>query len=293
MKIAKISLIMLGAAGAGVPVCQNGEPALDSGTQEQRSVQESADADKLYDLVKQARADLRQMRVAAELGSGAAGLEARQVESRERGEGGGEHGGREGRGEGAERGGEHGQSSAGGEDEGAYLPKMTRQKKLFANGARLVLAFDPRTQVFAGSVTNTTARTLPQVRVEVHLDNGTELGPTKRIDVAPGQTVPVELGAFGNEFSAWVSHPEAGVEAGHGGGGEEGGEEGAEEGAEGAGEHGGGEGRGGEADEHGGGEGTRPRGAAYRPVYNQLQILRGEMQAFAVDLAAKSSRNGR
>ena len=50
---------------------------------------------------------------------------------------------------------------------------MTKQNELFANGARLVLQFNPNTQVFAGSVTNTTGETLSQVRVEVHLDNGT------------------------------------------------------------------------------------------------------------------------
>ena len=282
MKIARISLMVLGAAGAGFPVCQDGELAPAPGVQEQQSVQESADADQLYDLVKQARADLRQMRVAAGLGTGAAAPRAAEGEGHERGEGAGEHDGRKGGGERDGRGGgEHGQSTAGGEDEGAYVPKMTKQNKLFANGARLVLAFDPATQVFAGSVTNTMARTLQQVRVEVHLDNGTELGPTKRIDVSPGQTVAVELGAFGNEFGAWVSHPEAGVEEGHGGRGE------------GAGEHGGGEGHGEEAGERGGADGTRPRGAAYRPVYNQLQILRGEMQALAVDLAARSGRAGR
>ncbi|MYI06267.1 MAG: hypothetical protein F4059_02810 [Gemmatimonadetes bacterium] len=266
MKIGMVSLMVLGAAGAGVPVCQDGELTLSSGVQERQPVQQSADADKLYEMVKQVRADLRRMRAEAGLGTGAAGPQAVRGEIHEGGEGG---------------------------DEGAYVPKMTRQNKLFANGARLVLAFDPRTQVFVGSVTNTTASTLAQVRVEVHLDNGTELGPTKRIDVGPGQTVPVELGAFGNEFSAWVSHPEAGVEEGHGGGGEEGGE--------GAGEHGGGEGRGergGEerserGGEHGGGEDVRPGGAAYRPVYNQLQILRGEMHAFQVDLAARSRRDQR
>ncbi len=286
MRIAKISMMVLGAAGAGVPVCQDDEPALDSGGQEQQSVQQSADADQLYDLVKQARADLRQMRAAAGLGAHQAGPRAEQAESHAQREGAGEHGGREGRGTGDERGGgEHGLSGEGGEDEGAYVPKMTKQNELFANGARLVLEFDPGTQAFVGSVTNTTARTLAQVRVEVHLDNGTELGPTKRIDVAPGQTVPVELGAFGNQFSAWVSHPEAGVEEGHGGGGEGGGE--------GAGEHGGGEGRGEEIGERGGGEGTRPRSAAYRPVYNQLQILRGEMRAFEVDMAARSRQDER
>ena len=242
MKIPLMFLMVLGMAGAGSTAPADGGEALAPGLQEQQPAQESADADNLYELVKQARADLREMRVRAGLSVYASSPQANRRESRQGGE-------------------------------GTYLPKMTKQDKLFANGARLVLEFDPATQVFVGSVTNSTARTLPQVRVEVHLDNGTELGPTRRIDVSPGETVPVELGAFGNEFSAWVSHPEAGVEDGHGAGGEEGGE--------GAGEHGGREGRG----EHGGGETARPRGAAYRPVYNQLQILRGEMHAFRSDLA--------
>ena len=163
---------------------------------------------------------------------------------------------------------------------------MTRQDEVFANGARLVLQFNPNTQVFTGSVTNTTATTLSQVRVEIHLDNGTELGPTKRIDIRPGRTVPVELGTFGEEFSSWVSHPEAGVEQGHGAGGEEGGE--GHGGREGRGEHGDREGGG----EHGGGEargdGARPQDAAYRPLYNQLRILRGEMHAFEAELRARS-----
>ena len=256
MKITLMSLMVLGMAGAGLSAHVDGEKAPAPGLQEQQPAQERANADNLYDLVKQARADLREMRARAGLSVYRDPQRARRV------------------------------SNEGGE--GAYLSKMTKLDKLFANGARLVLQFDPATQVFVGSVTNSTARPLAQVRVEVHLDNGTELGPTRRIDVGPGETVPVELGAFGNDFSAWVSHPEAGVEAGHGAGGEEGEEEGGAEGGEergeGANEHGGREGPG----EHGGGETARPRGAAYRPVYNQLQILRGEMRAFEVDLAARS-----
>ena len=278
MKITLMFLMVLGMAGAGLSAYADGEDVPAPGLQEQQPAQENADADNLYDLVKQARADLREMRVRAGLSVNAPRPRIGRRESHEGVESAGEHGGREGRAEGGEHGGlEHRASGReGDEEEGAYLPKMTRQDRVFANGARLILQFDPATQVFAGSVTNSTARTLPQVRVEVHLDNGTELGPTRRIDVGPGETVPVELGAFGNEFNAWVSHPEAGVEEGHGAGGEEGGE--------GAGEHGGREGRG----ELGGGEAARPRGAAYRPVYNQLQILRGEMHAFRVDLAARS-----
>ena len=269
MKIAMISLMVFGAAGAGAFAHVDGGRALPPGVQEEQSAQESADADKLYDLVTQARAELREMRVAAGLGVHANRPQVSQSERHERVEGAGEHGGRQ-----------RGARAPGGEEESAYLPKMTRQDRLFANGARLVLEFDPRTQVFEGSVTNTTARTLSQVRVEVHLDNGTELGPTRRIDLGPGVTGHVELGAFGNVFNSWVSHPEAGVEQGHGVGGEERGE--------GAGEHAAREGRGEDRGEHGGGEGVRPGGAAYRPVYNQLQILRGEMQAFERDLATRS-----
>ena len=282
MKIAMLSLMVLGAAGAGLPAYVDGQQALAPGVQEQQSPQESADADKLYDLVKQARAELRELRAKAGLGTYTPGSRPRQREGHDGSEGADEHGGTEVRGEIGEHGGrehggrEHGGSVRGGEEGSAYLPTMTKQNKLFANGARLVLQFDPKTQVFVGAVTNTTARILPQVRVEVHLDNGTELGPTQRIDVGPGQTVPVELGTFGNEFNSWVSHPEAGVERGHGVGGE------------GTGEHGGREGHGEGRGEHGACENVRPRGAAYRPLYNQLQILRGEIHALEVDLGAWS-----
>jgi len=277
MKIAIVSLMLIGAAGAGVPALLGGGEEAPP-VQERQSVGTATDADALYGMVQQARAALRETRVLAGLSAYPAGPQAGRPASREGGEGRGEHAGREG----GER----------GEEGGAYLAKMTSQDEVFANGARLVLQFNPNTQVFAGSVTNTTAATLSQVRVEIHLDNGTELGPTKRLDVRPGQTVPVELGTFGDEFSSWVSHPEAGVEQGHGAGGEEGGEghggrEGRGEhggrGREGGGEHGGREG-GGEAR----GDGARPQAAAYRPLYNQLRILRGEMHAFEAELKARS-----
>ena len=288
MKIAIVSLMMLGAAGVGVPALLGGggEEALPvQEGQERQAVGRGADADALYDMVKQARAALRETRVLAGLSAYPAGPQAGRPASGEGREGRGEHAGEEGRGEHAGR-----EGGEGGEEGGAYLAKLTRQDEVFANGARLVLEFNPSTQVFAGSVTNTMAGTLSQVRVEIHLDNGTELGPTKRIDVGPGQTVPVELGTFGEEFSSWVSHPEAGVEQGHGAGGEEGGE--GHGGREGRGEHGGREG----GREHGGGEvggeargdGVRPQDAAYRPLYNQLRILRGEMQAFEAELKARS-----
>lgn len=264
MKIAIASLIAFGSAVTGaIALTDEGEAVTPLVEQQQNDSRNATDADLLYDLVKQARADLREARVNAGLSPRAAQPRVGRRESQEGNEG------------------------------GAYIPRMTRQNRLFDNGARLTLQFNPATQVFAGSVTNTTRSTLSQVRVEIHLDNGTELGPTRRVDLRPGQTVPVELGAFGNAFSSWVSHPEAGIEQGHGSGGEEGGEGRGEHGGRGNGEHGGeGNGAGGEAAEHAargaGMTGLRPGNLAYRPLYNQLQILRGELQAFEAELKARS-----
>ena len=98
-------------------------------------------------------------------------------------------------------------------------------------GAHLILAYDAATNSFKGTVKNTTGAILPQVRVEVHLSNGVELGPTTPKDLAPGEQIPVTLMAEGPPFDKWTAHPEVGGSGG-----------------EGAGEHGGGEGGG----EHGG-----------------------------------------
>jgi hypothetical protein len=74
-------------------------------------------------------------------------------------------------------------------------------------GARLILAYDASTGAFAGTVENTTERILSDVRVEVHLSNGTELGPTRRTDLRPGQRMKVELSAIDEEFEWWTTHP--------------------------------------------------------------------------------------
>jgi hypothetical protein len=164
------------------------------------------------------------------------------------------------------------------------MRKNQKHNHVYRNGAQLTLEYNTATQAFVGHVKNTTKQWLPQVRVEIHLSNGRELGPTKRINLAPGKTIPVELSALDQKFTAWVTHPEAGTEEGHGPGSEESeghaarekGEHGAGGGDEGSGEHG----REGEK----GGE--RPA-SAFRPVENQLLLLRGEMRAFKADLKAK------
>ena len=95
----------------------------------------------------------------------------------------GEHGG----GEGAEGNGEHdggaeGASESGGaaEKEGSGVKALALDETLemTRNGARLVLGYDAASNSFEGTVENTTSGVLDRVRVEVHLSNGTELGPT-------------------------------------------------------------------------------------------------------------------
>ena len=73
------------------------------------------------------------------------------------------------------------------------------------------------------------------MRVEVHLSNGVELGPTPRVNLAAGDTRAVHLSARSQSFSGFSVHVELGLGE-HGGSGGEGGEGGRESG----GEHGGG-----------------------------------------------------
>ena len=127
-----------------------------------------------------------------------------------------------------------------GDEESAVQLGLTDTYDSIRAGAHLILAYDAATNSFKGTVKNTTGAILPQVRVEVHLSNGVELGPTTPQDLAPGQQIPVELMAEGPPFDKWTAHPEVGGSSDAGG-----------EGGEGGGEHGGGEG-GGEHDEGGG-----------------------------------------
>ncbi len=92
------------------------------------------------------------------------------------------------------------------------------------NGAHLIMSYDVATNSFKGTVQNTTNAVLSQVRVEVHLSNGVELGPTTPVDLAPSEQVPVVLVAEGAPFDKWTAHPEVGPSSSGGESGESGGE---------------------------------------------------------------------
>ena len=150
-------------------------------------------------------------------------------------------------GQGGESSGEHGSGGEGSEsgsggEEGSGAANMLAPDETFdmvRAGARLILSYDAQSNSFRGNVENTTNGVLSQVRIEVHLSNGVELGPTTPRDMAPGEIVTVTLPATQASFTGWVAHAEVG-----------GGGEGSQSGGEGGGEHGG------SSDESGGEHGS-------------------------------------
>jgi len=127
-----------------------------------------------------------------------------------------------------------GESGEPGESGRQYGPADTAHET--RNGVDLVMRYDAGQERFTGTLTNTNNATVTDVRVEVHLSNGIELGPTPRTSLTTGQVHPVELDATGQRFTTWSVHVELG--SGSNGGGEHDGGDGGEHG----GENGGGEG---------------------------------------------------
>ena len=134
-----------------------------------------------------------------------------------------EHG-REGAGEHASefeghRGSEEEDGEEGGEEAGTEYA-LDATYDTVRKGVRLVLAYDAKDNAFSGTVENVTNQSLVAVRVEVHLSNGIELGPTAPTDLEPGQERSVMLEAGDTNFSGWTPHAEVGrdehgAEGGH------------------------------------------------------------------------------
>ncbi len=169
----------------------------------------------------------------------------------EGGQGSGEGAGGEGHGPGGEGGNEGsggegaGAGGAAGSEEGSGANlALDETFDAVRGGARLIMSYDAASNAFTGTVANTTDAILRQVRIEVHLSNGVELGPTTPVDLQPGQVLAVELPATAAPFSGWIAHAEVGS------GGEAGGEHGSgSQSGDGRGEHG--SGREGSGGEHG------------------------------------------
>ena len=157
---------------------------------------------------------------------------------------------REGSGGGSEHAGT-GESGESGEEAANVLTKEQTFDQVRA-GARLILRYDAAANAFKGTVENTTDATLVNVRGEVHLSNGIELGPTTPVDLTSGQVTSVTLPASTQPFDTWNPHAEVGPQ-----GAEEGGEHAGDGEGEGSGEHGDGSEREGSS-EHSSREGFAP-----------------------------------
>ena len=103
------------------------------------------------------------------------------------GERAGEHGA------GGENASEGGSSGSGSEEASGAALAPDATFDAVRGGAGLILNYDAASNAFQGTVENTTNNVLGQVRIEVHLSNGTELGPTTPMDLAPGEVVSVNL----------------------------------------------------------------------------------------------------
>ena len=83
------------------------------------------------------------------------------------------------------------------------------------SGVTLVISYNSARDRFDGTVTNTTNSTVNDVRVEIHLSNGTELGPTPRIALAGQEVRQVTLDNTSGQSFTWYSiHVEIGSSSG-------------------------------------------------------------------------------
>lgn len=95
------------------------------------------------------------------------------------------------------------------EEDGSQL-KKNETYNLTKKGVQLVLKFDEKSNVFKGFMQNKTKEPIERARVEIHLSNGKELGPTKPITLQPNQNQKITIKSTKKSFTAWSTHAEVG-----------------------------------------------------------------------------------
>jgi len=138
-------------------------------------------------------------------------LASNEAGERSGGEEGGEHGGERSVGRGEEGHGEEGEEEHGeeGEESGTRYSK-SESVDVVRRGVQLKLRYDESSSTFIGTIKNVSNEPVKKARVEVHLSNGVELGPTTPVDLAPGQQADVKLSAENQTFTMWETHAEVG-----------------------------------------------------------------------------------
>lgn len=90
------------------------------------------------------------------------------------------------------------------------LNKRSEPVRHVQGGASIILAYDLQSQCITGHVENITNQTLKRVTVKARLSNGVKLGPTRAIDLAPGETRKIEFIEIEGDFTGWTAHVEVG-----------------------------------------------------------------------------------
>lgn len=96
------------------------------------------------------------------------------------------------------------------EEEANAMLELDQTYEQVRKGVRLTLSYDSESESFGGTIENTTQDALPAVSVGVNLSNGSELGPTRPVDLAAGESQSVELNAAGESFDGWSAYSELG-----------------------------------------------------------------------------------
>jgi len=96
-----------------------------------------------------------------------------------------------------------------GEESAAPIAKDGTYNTL-SGGVHLYLAYDAEADAFSGMVHNMSEEAISDVRVEVHLSGGTELGPTDMMNLPAGESQEVMLSAAGETFDTWTADVEIG-----------------------------------------------------------------------------------
>jgi hypothetical protein len=98
-------------------------------------------------------------------------------------------------------------------DEESGIKRALNEKyDMVQNGARLVLTYDANSKSFVGTVENITDKKLEKVKVEVHLSNGIEIGPTTPVDLEAGKKLNIKLTTNSEGFESWTAYPKVGGE---------------------------------------------------------------------------------
>ncbi len=81
--------------------------------------------------------------------------------------------------------------------------KMNDTYEKEIDGLQVIMNYHAPTSSFIGVVENTTNQTISEVRVEIYLSNAVELGPTKPLDLQPGEMKNIALLAYNQKFKEW------------------------------------------------------------------------------------------